>query len=459
MSAKLTSTLPKGKVIHKIAVDDLRSGMKFDDPICHSSGTEILSAGVELTEGMIKILKGRGVSEVYTESEPYVGTASEADGKNTTAKGYIQRRSELSQVEPGMELAQPVYKDRKVLIEEGVVLSERHLSRLKEWGIDYLQVRESVSEIERLIEERERVKSICRDVHHQALDVVQESMENVLQGNIIEIQSVETSIKGVVEQASADKDMLINSASIESMDDYLLAHSVGVAIYSVVMGLGLGYKEDELTLLGMGALLHDIGMTKVPADLIDRGGPLNAAEYDEVKRHTLYGTMMVKDGTALSKQVKKVISRHHERYDGSGYPQRLEGAEIDEYSQIVGLADTFEAMTSPRSYREKMTVYHAMRETLSVSPKAFNPTLTRALLEKMALYPVGSLVELSSGQMAIVVGTNDKVPFRPVVRIVSEGEEGGRKDLRIINLLGDENLYIVGILREEDYDISVVDEF
>jgi HD-GYP domain-containing protein (c-di-GMP phosphodiesterase class II) len=243
------------------------------------------------------------------------------------------------------------------------------------------------------------------------------------------------------------------------MDNYLFSHSVGVAIYSVVVGLGLGYKEGDLTALGIAALLHDIGMTKIQPHILSRKGPLNAQEYDEVKKHTLYGTFMVKDGAPLSKQIKNIISRHHERCDGSGYPKGLKGSEIDEPSQIVGLADTFEALTSPRAYREGMTVYNAMRETLSLSVKAFNPALMRALLEKLALYPVRSLLELNTGQMAIVVGTNDKVPFRPVIRIISDNEKRKVDDLQIVNLLGDGSLYVVGVLKEEDHNVKVVDEF
>ena len=123
MSAKSNSTTSGGEIMHKIDVDELKPGMKFDKSICHSSGTEILSAGVELTKGMIKILKGRGVKSIYTESQPFASGSGENGQEEGAPRGYIQRRIELSQVKPGMELAQPVYQDRKVLIEKGVILT------------------------------------------------------------------------------------------------------------------------------------------------------------------------------------------------------------------------------------------------------------------------------------------------------------------------------------------------
>jgi HD-GYP domain-containing protein (c-di-GMP phosphodiesterase class II) len=229
-------------------------------------------------------------------------------------------------------------------------------------------------------------------------------------------------------------------------EDYLPYHSVNVCILSIEVGLGLGYSRPELIELGSSALLHDIGMTEY-AQLSNQPRKLTADEYAQVKEHTVKGQEILEKNKNLSERARAVARQHHVRLDGSGYPNDPEAESIDEYAQIVGLADMYEAMVHPRVYRDKFLPLEAMREILR-SKRGFEHRLIKILIEKIGIYPIGSLVELNTKETAEVIELDNSVHLRPVAKfmIIRDADGGSLKTNKVLDMTARTGIHIKKVI-------------
>jgi HD-GYP domain-containing protein (c-di-GMP phosphodiesterase class II) len=202
------------------------------------------------------------------------------------------------------------------------------------------------------------------------------------------------------------------------MKDYLFYHVANVCIIALEIGLGLGYERDRLVELGMSAFLHDIGIIKF-INLINKNKSLTREEFDKIKQHPKVGFEIlnnIKD-SKLPNTVLDVVLKEHERLDGSGYPNGIKGSQVDELVQIVGLSDTYEAKIHHRPYRRRYTPLETMKE-ISALKNSFTFTLIKVLIERLGIFPVGTLVSLNTKEAGIVIKGNASSPLRPVVDII-----------------------------------------
>ena len=281
-------------------------------------------------------------------------------------------------------------------------------------------------------------------------------MKDILQGNnnyefIDTTTRITTQTAKMVSQLSLGSEKLLPLALIKDWkdEDYLPYHLVNVCILSIEVGLGLGYSRPELVELGICALLHDIGMTEY-AHLSSQPKRLTAEEHSQVKEHTVKRREVLKNDESLSERALGVSRQHHMRLDGSGYPEAQKGETIDEYSRIVGLADMYEAMTHHRAYRNKLLPLEAMREILN-RKEAFERRLLKVLIEKIGIYPIGSLVVLNTKETAEVVELDHSVHLRPVAKfkIIREADGEKLKQTKVIDLTASSSIYIKkAVLRE-----------
>ncbi len=209
-------------------------------------------------------------------------------------------------------------------------------------------------------------------------------------------------------------------------DDYIYTHSLNVGVISLLFAKAIRLSEELIREIGIGAFLHDIGMTKIPKEILNKNGKLDREEYQKVQEHPQLGYDMIKDNHSISEIAKEIILSHHERYDGGGYPNKIMKDEIKQYVTIVSLADMFDALTSKRPYREPVTTPKALEIILSQQP-SFDSVLLKRFVKEVGnvfresnFYPVGSYVVLNTKEVGKVVGVNDKKDFlRPVIRIIS----------------------------------------
>jgi len=218
------------------------------------------------------------------------------------------------------------------------------------------------------------------------------------------------------------QDVMVSLTNIQVADGYLFQHSVNVAILAGIMGLARGYNRNQLEELGMGALLFDIGMTRLPKELLNKKVPLTPEERALMEKHTEEGFNIIRAQHDISLLSAHCAFQHHERYDGSGYPRKLKGDAIHEYAQIVALADVYDALTSPRPHRKRYTPTEAIEFLFAAGNTFFDLDLIQTFCKHISIYPVSTTVLLSSGQIAVVALNNPLAVNRPIVRILREAD-------------------------------------
>jgi HD-GYP domain-containing protein (c-di-GMP phosphodiesterase class II) len=193
-----------------------------------------------------------------------------------------------------------------------------------------------------------------------------------------------------------------------------------------------------------GALLHDIGMLRLPKDIVEKKGGLSEAELQRMQAHPLYTHKIVSKELLYPEDVGLIAIQHHERWDGEGYPRRISGSAIDMGARIVSVADAFEAMVSKKSYRNSMMGYQAMKNLLSDNSRRFDPDILKAFIQTMGIYPIGSIILLNNGALARVTEVHGDAPLRPKIRILVDefGKAFKQDEGDLINLLTEKSLFI-----------------
>jgi len=247
----------------------------------------------------------------------------------------------INHVLPGSKLAKPLYGNQGViLLRENVELTESILQRLKGLGYTGIYVEDEISEgieIQDIVDESLRLKTAAK---------LEEIVNN--NGNIAEMTPM---IKDIVENIIENKNLEVNMNHLWGHHEYTYLHCVNVGILSVCIGIKLNLMKDELIYLGAAGILHDIGKKLIPAELLDKQGKLTEDEFAELRKHPEYGYEILAKAYEISSLTKVGVLEHHERYDGSGYPRGLRGEEITIFGRIIAVADTYDAMTSDRAYR------------------------------------------------------------------------------------------------------------
>ena len=213
--------------------------------------------------------------------------------------------------------------------------------------------------------------------------------------------------------------------------------------------MSLGYNKIKLNGLGLSACLYDCGLVKMKV-LINRPKKFSPDEFAPIKKHSGNGTEVLKKiGEDIPDIVKKVALEHHERVDGSGYPNGIKGEDIHEYAQIIGLVDCYEALTHARPYRDLISSHEAIKTIITKEEQCFGNFLIKALIKKMSLYPIGSWIKLNTNEVGKVVETNEDFPLRPVIRVLFDLEGRRLDEIKTLDLSKNQNIYIEKIVTLE----------
>lgn len=197
----------------------------------------------------------------------------------------------------------------------------------------------------------------------------------------------------------------------------LIRNHVNVAILSIKLAMGLHYEPLALERVALAGLVHDVGMFVLPLSVVMKAGPLTPEEQALVRQHPQYGFDILNRLGGSYGWLAKVAWQEHERWGGQGYPNRVKGAEIDEYAQIIGLADVLDALVNPRPYHRQLSPHDAVRELLVNEKHSFAHHLLKVLVEQLSMYPLGTTVRLNTGEVGRVVQLNQHYPLRPIIRI------------------------------------------
>jgi HD-GYP domain-containing protein (c-di-GMP phosphodiesterase class II) len=257
--------------------------------------------------------------------------------------------------------------------------------------------------------------------------------------------------------ALGDQTLLTIFGDSYSPEDYLSNHMVKVLIMAVEVGLGLGYNKSKLNELGLAAFLHDIGMIKIE-EIALQPRALSEDEYSQIKEHPLYGVEILSQIKDIPDAVIYVVREEHERMNGKGYPSGMKNGEISEYARIIATADVYEALTHQRPHRKGYQPHEALKEMLTKDAVLFDSEILKVLVERVGIYPIGSWVELNTSEICKVIGTNDKLPLRPVLSLIFDSKGNRLPESRVVNLSNEPNLYVKNPLADEEIARKVKEE-
>jgi HD-GYP domain-containing protein (c-di-GMP phosphodiesterase class II) len=237
---------------------------------------------------------------------------------------------------------------------------------------------------------------------------------------------------GVVSSLGAN-DTLLQTVLRHDAGDYLVNNAVNVSIVSVKIAEALGYDSIKLEQVALAGLLHDLGMFVLQDALLYKTGTLTEEERQEMRKHPQHGVRLFTDAEKVYPWVGRVILQEHERWDGTGYPNRLAGDQIDEMALLIGLADVFDALRHARPYRRGMSSHQAIRTLLVSGKTTFPYHLLKALVDQLSVYPLGTTVRLNTGETGVVSQLNRRYPLRPILQVLQSGHVPGSKavDLRV----------------------------
>jgi len=328
----------------------------------------------------------------------------------------------IKQCRPGMRLAKRIFsEDGIVLLGENMELTERLIKRLEACNVQYVYIYDPRTEdinSEPIISEETFVMAVKEIRKNFAVMMEPVSKQKAGTRPFI-AQPLRNVMDRIIDDLSYHKDAMIMLMNMGIVDHYLYQHSLNVCVYTTVLGMSHGYSREQSINLGLGALLHDIGKTKVSVDILKKSSSLTKEEYEEMKLHTVKGFEMLKDEPNLPLSVAHCALQHHERIDGSGYPRGLVGDEIMEYARWIGIVDSYDAMTTSRVYNKPMLPHLAVENLYTGSSTLYEQWMLEHFRDKVVIYPVGITVTLSTGEIGVVKDYNPSYPHRPIVRVLT----------------------------------------
>lgn len=330
----------------------------------------------------------------------------------------------VNQLQAGMKLGKKIYSDEGLtLLADGVELTDALIKRLARIDIGYIYIEDALTSdivITGMLQDETR---------NQALKVIRNEFQHMSGASGISKgfyhldKKFSKIMDSILDDMSLQEDPMIMLLDMHTADNYLYVHSLNVCLYTLVLGIAHGYSKEELRVIGLGALLHDIGKTQIPVKIIQKPGKLTDEEFRHMQAHTEIGFRILKEEPNIPLLAAHCALQHHERIDGSGYPRGLKGPQIHEYAKWLGVADSYDAMTSNRIYKKAMLPHQAVEALYVGSGTLYEQKQLELFRDRVAIYPLGLTVKLSTGESGVVVKIDPTTPHRPIVRVLN-GPEG-----------------------------------
>jgi len=295
----------------------------------------------------------------------------------------------------------------------------------------------------------------AREIKRDAKRIICDIMDDVRFGRPVRKEKVEHVVDRMIDSIFRNQDALISLAKIKKVDEYTYMHSVSVCVLCLSFGRFLGLSRDLLREFGTGAMLHDIGKIKVPYHILNSSTGLSKEEYEIIKRHVEFGYEVLCESAMISETSLLVVRQHHERLNGTGYPLGLKGGDISHVGRIVAIADVYDAMTSRRNYQKQFHPTEVMKRLYQWSGELFDPELVQRFIKCMGIYPVGTVVKLSNGFLAIVTGITTENLLQPTVRIFYDTRRETFTPPFTVNLSEDTETTIIGYEPVDKWNIPI----
>lgn len=369
------------------------------------------------------------------------------------------KKIKVSDLRAGMRFSSPVYLDgENLLVPEKVEIKDKDIKRLLRWEVENVETEGELLSKSELEDSSDLIGSYSGDssvlrVYNKAisrLSIVFNDIREYSKADKFEIDNIITDVFSLLR----DKPEELKAITMNSIDPEhdLVQSSLNCMIVSIILGRQLKIINSRLISLAVAALLHDIGMTKIPQALLKKEDNLSKDELTIIQSHPMYTYKLITKSLKYQEEIARIALYHHERWDGKGYPNGLSGKNIPLSSRIISVADAYGAMLKDRPYRDSMIGYKAMREILNDNSTRFDSDILKIFIKSMGIYPIGSIVILNDSSIARVILVHNEAPLRPSVQILMTpaGRILNGKSEKNIDLLIDKKLFIVRAISKEE---------
>jgi len=346
---------------------------------------------------------------------------------------------------PGLITACNIYNAKgKMLLSYDSMLDDHLIARLATMGIDSVYVKNPYfkDEPQEILHEKTRVETI---------KITQKAFTTFHSSKVIDIYDLKSVAKMIIEDVMNNKHVMIHLTDIRTYDDYTFGHSINTCLIAAVIGLKLGLKEKKLNELALGVLFHDIGKMLIPPEILNKKEPLSTEEWQIVKDHAKVGFDILRKESAIPLTAAHIAYQHHENFDGSGYPRGISSEDILLSARVAAVADLYDAVTSDRPYRLAMLPHEAYEVVLGSRGTKLDPKVTDVFLDNVAIFPVGTMVLLNTGDVGVVTKVYPKLQTRPVIQLIFD--KNGREiavQNKFMDLTNELTLFIIKVFKPEE---------
>lgn len=365
-----------------------------------------------------------------------------------------------------------IYLDNDfIAISKYIEIKDEDINRLKKWDIAEVFIKDlesegathnSVQDFDKFLREYKVFKNIYLNIIKQTKN----NLGNFRHNNLVNMKELNEIIDGLLDIMNRNLNSFIALLSIFNFDkeDFYYVRSLNVAIISLIIGKGMKMSDAILKKLGLGAILYDIGLVKVPEKILNKQYKHTPEEYAEIKKHTVYGYKLMKSNFRFEEEMAAIALEHHEYYNGKGYPREISKNEIHLYAKIVTIAHEAEkvmknnrilpdekSLNVDKKNVEKKLLFDSVKLIMQGANTKYDPTISKIFVGIFSVYPVGSVVVLKDNRKALVFATNGAFPIRPIIKIVSD--ESGKliTDGEVVNLVENNQIFINSIDRDDKF--------
>lgn len=286
-------------------------------------------------------------------------------------------------------------------------------------------------------------------IHKQAIVTVQGVMDNLKKSGNLQVGQLESAVTPMVDSVLRNPAALACLIRMQTKNDYLYHHSLASSVWATILGRQIGLGRADLDVIALGAMLLDVGKTQVPDEILMKPNKLDEGQRRLMQRHVQFGLDILDKAGNVDTRVLDMVAHHHERYNGTGYPAHLKGNDIPVFGRIAGIVDAYDAMITLRPYAKLLSSYDALRKLRVLADVEFQAEIVDQFTKAIGAFPTGTLVELNTGEIAIVTKQNRIRRLRPEVMLIMDSKKQMLEEFRVLDLneetvtqLGEHSLWI-----------------
>jgi HD-GYP domain-containing protein (c-di-GMP phosphodiesterase class II) len=381
-------------------------------------------------------------------------------------------RISVKDLKPGQTFSKPVYYNgTNTLAGAHIPITVEDIERIVQQGVQFIETEgeivshgtgDSAPDVTHIKEEYEILidsKEEFQKLYRESVETLKGLFDSLRFKKPFNNNDALKMVESLIEILGKSKNSFIFIPQVDAQNEkeYLVFHSLNVCIYSLVQGYHLNLSKMKLQDLGLGAVLADAGMLTMPDSLLEKTTDLTPEEQRMIKTHPVQGFKLLNEHAKVKQSIAQISMTHQENFDGSGYPKGLSKNDIPEYARIVAIADHFDAQVRPRPYRKKKLLYESMKNLLTSEVSKLDPVLLKKFLNRMSIYPIGSLVRLNNELVGIVIAGIQGKPMRPALKVVVDEFGEPSFDARLVSLIHNKDLYIVREVDRQELDFPLDD--